>query len=436
MRLLRYVDRLLRPLLSSLPEGTVPIGLGLAVSGGAVYAFLGVTARVLGPERYAPLSVLWSLVFLIGPGLFLTLEQEVGRTLAGAGSHSPMSGSVVRRGAVLAALLSVALLLLTVALAPFLLEHLFNGQVFLLVGLALAIPSFATMHLLRGLLAGQGRFRTYSLLIGAEGALRMTATFVMAGLGVKAVGSYGLLIGLAPLAAVVAVVIIARPEVPSNGERVPWARLTESLGYLLLGSLISQTLINAGPLAVQLLADDSQAAAAGMLLAGIVLTRIPLYLFQAVQAALLPKLSALGAAGDLVAFGRGMIRLLLVIAGVTVVGVGGAYAIGPQLLSLLFGRGFELGRIDLALLALSSCLMMAAQSFSQALVALRRHARAALGWLSGALAFLLVTVFGHGLFSRVELGLIAGAGAATVLLGGTLLSTVAGNYGARKSASA
>ncbi|MCR6491742.1 hypothetical protein [Cellulomonas sp. P24] len=45
-------------------------------------------------------------------------------------------------------------------------------------------------------------------------------------------------------------------------------------------------------------------------------------------------------------------------------------------------------------------------------------------------------VFGHGLFSRVELRLVAGAGAATVLLGGTLLSTVAGNYGARKSASA
>lgn len=65
-----------------------------------------------------------------------------------------------------------------------------------------------------------------------------------------------------------------------------------------------------------------------------------------------------------------------------------------------------------------------------------RHARAALGWLSGALAFLLVIVFGHGLFSRVELRLVAGAGAATVLLGGTLLSTVAGNYGARKSASA
>jgi O-antigen/teichoic acid export membrane protein len=424
---LRGVSALVRGILKSLPEGTVPVGMGLIVSGGAVYGFLGITARALGPEHYTPLSVLWSLVFLLGPGMFLTLEQEVGRTFAGDDSENSHSGSIFRRGAAIGGLLSLVSLILIASFSSFLLAHLFNGEVLLLIGLGLALPCFAAMHLMRGALAGQGRFRAYALLIGAEGAFRLAAAALMASLGVDSAGSYGILIGLAPLVAVGLIFLVARPSIPSTGETMPWARLTESLGYLLVGSLISQALINAGPLAVQLLATDDQAAAAGKLLAGIVLTRIPLYLFQAVQAALLPKLAALGAVGDLAAFSRGMARLLLVVAGVTVVGVAAAFAVGPLVLSFLFGPGFELGRLDLALLALSSCLMMAAQSFGQALVALRRHARAALGWLVGAVFFVVVTLLGDELLARVEFGLIAGAAASTVVLGGTLLTSVMGN---------
>ena len=409
------------------------VGLGLVISGGAVYGFLGITARVLGPESYAPLSVLWSLVFLVGPGVFLPLEQEVGRTLAGRGAGNPLSESILRRGTVLGGLLSLALLIVVVAASPFLLAHLFAGNSLLLAGLALAVPSFAAMHLMRGWLAGIGRFGAYSLLIGSEGGLRLAAAAVMAAAGVRSSGLYGLVIGAATVAAVVLVLLVARPRIPPRGEPVSWAQLTESLGYLMLGSLVSQTLINAGPLAVQLLADESQVSAAGRLLAGIVLTRIPLYLFQAVQASLLPKLASLGAAGDLAAFGRGMTQLLGIIAAVTVVGVTAAFLVGPAILVLLFGPDFVLGRLDLALLALSSCLMMAAQAFGQALVALRRHARAAQGWMTGAACFVGVTLVGKGLFARVELGLIAGAAASTIMLGATLWSSVDRNRRTRSA---
>ena len=55
---------------SSLPGAIVPMAAGVVVLGFTAYGFLIVTARTLGPERYAPLSVLWALVFLVGPGLF------------------------------------------------------------------------------------------------------------------------------------------------------------------------------------------------------------------------------------------------------------------------------------------------------------------------------------------------------------------------------
>lgn len=42
-----------------LPEGTLAVGAGLIVSGVTSYGFLAISARALGPERYAPLGVLW-----------------------------------------------------------------------------------------------------------------------------------------------------------------------------------------------------------------------------------------------------------------------------------------------------------------------------------------------------------------------------------------
>ena len=65
-----------------LPEGTLEVGVGLVLAGLTAYGFTVVAARALGKTDYAPLSVLWAMVFLAGPGFFLPLEQEVSRALA------------------------------------------------------------------------------------------------------------------------------------------------------------------------------------------------------------------------------------------------------------------------------------------------------------------------------------------------------------------
>ena len=53
---------------------------------------------------------------------------------------------------------------------------------------------------------------------------------------------------------------------------------------------------------------------------GVLLARIPLFMFQAVQAALLPRLSRLAATGELDEFRAGLRRLLMVVLAVGVVG--------------------------------------------------------------------------------------------------------------------
>jgi O-antigen/teichoic acid export membrane protein len=147
---------------------------------------------------------------------------------------------------------------------------------------------------------------------------------------------------------------------------------------------------------------------------GLIVARVPLFLFLAVQAALLPKLSALAGAGRIEEFKSGFRRLVVVVVAIGGLGTLAAFVIGPWAVQLLFGSGFDLDRRTLGLLALGSALYMLAVAMAQAVIALHGHARQAFVWLFGVVVFVVVVVAtaGHDLFLRAELGLVAGAGAA------------------------
>ena len=69
---------------SSVPEGTIPVGISLLIAGLATYAFFKVgTVAVGGVDEFAPLASMWFAVFALAPGFFLPLEQELGRALSG-----------------------------------------------------------------------------------------------------------------------------------------------------------------------------------------------------------------------------------------------------------------------------------------------------------------------------------------------------------------
>lgn len=400
---------------SPLPEGTLAVGAGLLVAGVTAYGFLVVSARVLGPERYSSLSVLWALAFLAAPGLFLPLEQEVGRALSARRARALGGGPVVSKAARAGGALAVLLVVACVASSGPLLDHLFDGQTLLLAGLALALVGYFAEHLVRGTLSGSGRFRPYGVVVGAEGALRLAGCLVLALLGVKSAGPYGLAIGLAPFGAV-ALGLRRQRGLLAPGPDASWSELSSALGYLLAGSLLAQGLINAGPLAVKLLAPENQQAAAGRFLAGLVIARIPVFLFQAVQAALLPKLSGLAASGRHADFRRGLSQLLRVVLLTGAAATVGAFAAGPWVIRLLFGEEFGLGRSDITYLAGGSAAFMIAVALAQGLIALHGHARAALAWLIGMMAFLTVVALQSGLLLRVEQGFLAGSAAAATAM--------------------
>jgi O-antigen/teichoic acid export membrane protein len=407
-----------------LPTGTFAVGAGLLVAGLSAYGFLAVADRPLTKAEYSPLSATWSLVFLIGPGLFLPLEQEISRALAERRTRGLGGAPVVRRAATLGVGLALAVLVLLIATARWSVDELFDHQLLLLVGLTLGVAGALAGHITRGCMSGTGHFKGYGTYIGADGLIRLLGCILCAVIGVTTAGWYGIALGIAGLLAVPVALRVERPSL-RPGPEAALREISTALGYLLIGSLLAFGLMNIGPVIVKLLASDTQADAAGRFVTGVVVARIPLFLFQAVQAALLPKLSALATAGRLGDFRAGLRRIMVVVAALAVAGTVVGAVLGPTIVEIMFPNA-DLDSRTMGLLAAGSGLYMLALACAQALIALGGHRDQAVGWAMGIVALAATTwLASDDLFFRVELGLLVGSLAAFMTMGVLLLRRLA-----------
>jgi O-antigen/teichoic acid export membrane protein len=379
------------------------------VAGFTTYLFLVVAKRVLPDDGADKLAAIWGVVFAAGPGFFLPLEQEISRAVATRRAQGVGYGPVVRRAAMLGLLLVGFVLVIITVFAPFIVEHLFDGQWLLWLALALSSVSFFLGHLVRGVISGRGEFWSYSLFIGGESVSRLVMCIVLAVAGVEVAGGYGLAIALAPLAAFMLVAPSQR-GVLKPGPPAPWSELSSSLGALLAGSVLAQGLANASLIAVKPLAGESQEADVTRLFAGVIVARLPLFLFQAVQAALLPKLSSMAGARHYHDFRHQLGRLVEAVSAIGILGVVGGFLLGPFVVELLFDA--QMNHIDMGLLAAGTAFYIIATSLAQALIALEGQSRMALGWFFGAVAFFIVLVVDHDLLRRIELSSLAGSAVA------------------------
>lgn len=396
-----------------LPEGTLPVGVSLVIAGIATLAFLKIgTWAVGGDEEFKPIQALWFATFALAPGFYLPLEQELGRALSarralGHGGQ-PVATRVIRLGLTLSAIVVVAIF----AVSPLITHEYFDGNWLLLVSLVIAFAGYAPAHLARGICSGSGRFVDYAIVLGSDGVVRIILCVVLAAASVGAAGAYGLAVAVAPLVSFG--FVWRRGALRTDpGPEATWSEVTPNLGWLLLGTVCSAALLNAGPVAATLLGTEANDAQVTQFGKGVLLARVPLFLFQAVQAALLPRLSRLAARGEFEEFRNGFKRLIVIVIVVGVIGTGGAFVLGPWVADLIYGA--ELSGRTLAMLALGASIYMIAIATAQAVIALHGHALAAVGWMIGVVTFLLGTwLSSDELFRRIEIGLVLSSIAAVL----------------------
>ncbi len=329
------------------PEGTYAVGLGLMISGITAYGFQILAFKGLTKSEYAALNGLWILVFVVAPGFFLPLEQEVGRAVADRRSRLLGGGPVVRKAAKAGAILATSLIVLSlVGFEVFgFTDRLFHGQEVLLVCFVIALATYAVQHITRGTLSGNGRFGPYGMILGAEGVFRILPVIVVYLAGIDSLLWYGLALAIPPVLASI-VSVWGQHGLMEPGPEAEWSELSTNLGLLFLGSLAAQALSYAAALGVLVLAEGpAERDAAADFIVGFFIARIPILLFQAIQAALLPKLAALSGAGKHADFRCGLKKLVMIVVGVGVLGVVAGATIGPTVGQILFGDKFNLDNV-------------------------------------------------------------------------------------------
>ncbi len=399
-----------------LPEGTIPVGIGLLVAGLASFAFLKVGKSALGgDEPFSPVLSLWFATFVLAPGFFLPLEQELGRAVSHRRAIGQGARPVVRKVVQLGIGLAVIVVTVILATSPLITHSYFDGDWVMLIALVIAFASYAPVHLARGIASGSGRFHAYAVVMGADGAVRVILCVGLAVVGVKTAGLFGMAVALAPLAGFF--YVLSRGELRTDdGPPASWQEVTPNLGWLLLGSVFAAGLVNAGPVAANLMKHPSQKDLVTQFGYGVLLSRIPLFLFQAVQAALLPRLSRLAARNEIDEFRSGFRKLMVIVLAVGAAGIVGSYTLGPFIIRKMYDA--DLTSRTLAMLALGSAAYMVALALAQAVIALRGHALVALGWSTGMTAFVLVTwLSSDNLFRRIEFGLVSSSLAAMSVFG-------------------
>lgn len=386
--------------LGLLPSGTLLVGAGLAVLGGGSYAQLAVAGHSLNTGGMAAMSVLWTLVFWAGLGVFFPVEQELIRLVAARRATGEGIAPVVRRAAMLAGAIWAAMLAPLLIAARPLADSLFGGDTAMVIALAAAWLALAVVSVSRGVLAGMGRFAAYGSQLAVDGALRIVLACGLGVAGSHSPTAFGLTMTAAPLLAVACTLgPLLRDLHP--GPAVTWTVMCRGLGLLIPTMLLAQLVVNVAVINVRLLSPGDPAVV-GALLAAMILARVPLFVFTSLQASLLPGLAAAIATGDQARFRQLVGRGCAVVAALGIGAGVPAALLGPWLTRLLFAARPVLGRADFAVLAAGTLCYMLAMVLGQAAMAVSRHRDQLLAWLAGTAVLAAVTLGPGDVRLRVE----------------------------------
>jgi O-antigen/teichoic acid export membrane protein len=386
-------------------RGATLLSALIGVTGLLTYGFHSLVAHALGRDRYGLIAVLWAAAFLIASVIYRPVEQLLSRTIAEREARDRSIGSALR----VAATIQLGLVALFIAIVlPFrstVEDELFSGNSTLYWCLVAAVVFYAASYFARGFLAGQRRFGLYGGLVLMESTSRVVFGVLLAVGVFNGPNAAGVAIAAAPLLSLIVVPWALGGHVrrASAGRRradgsEPEFTLSHGLGFagaVLVIMVSEQAILNSGVLIVK--ADTGSDSLAALIFAVLMIARAPLQLFQAVSTTLLPHLTRLmvteqgdAHAGD---FGRSVrltVTACLAFGALTVVGV---LAVGPAVMRLLFGAGFDYDRGGLAMVAAGMGLYLAATTLNQAVLAQGRARIASGSWALSAVffvAFLLV----------------------------------------------
>ncbi len=304
------------------------LALGTVVAGLAAYGYIAIGTRQFGAEAFAPVAVIWSFWPAAAAAFALPLEQWIARELSPGGKGEPLVRAMLRR-----VLPAIGALCVLGGLACWIAgERLFgeSGPLYAAV-LAAVSAGAASMGVLRGGLAGRGRYLASATATALENLVRVAAGSLVLAVG-WGLRSYAVILVLGPL-----VGLLWTSAFRFAAGRVDEAASPRGLVALAGGSLLAQIVLSAPPVLLAAITGPTAAVTASF--AALALLRGPYLIMVGVSIrAVAPLTRALTVAGP----GRVAVWLLRV-AAVTVVAAAVVAPLSalvlPPILELIFGEG-------------------------------------------------------------------------------------------------
>lgn len=389
------------------PGTTFMVTGGLLGAFGA-YLFQVYGGRELGTEAFAPVSVLWTLFFILGTVLLIPVEQYVTREVASGRKVIPYDLRPVIAMAAISSLLGAGFVLVT-------LDRFFEGSIQYAFQIVLLMVGYSLLFVAKGVLAGRRRFADVGWLLIVESVVRLAAGVAAIRLAATAES-----LGWAMVLGGFAVLGLRWWRFDSGDDRPAAAAAPRFLGEYVGGAASSQILLGAAPIAVGILGADPEVVS--IVFVTFTLYRAPMTLILNLQGRILPYLFGLSSSGNfgqLARISRGVVLggTLLALLGAAV-----GWLVGADVVTLLFGEEFAPSSTVAMFAAGGVMAAAAAQIAGQVLVAEARTRRLAIAWSGGLLvAVVALLVLGGDPDVRVAASFALGEGTALFLM--AVLST-------------
>jgi hypothetical protein len=365
---------------------------GSIVNGIGAYAFIAVGTRAVGADGFAPVAVLWAFWALSAAVLTFPVQHWVIRQMEVDGGPA---GVVAARGRIVAWIVGVTGGLMLVA-AVFRADLFGDGASWLWPALVAGTAAGSGyLGVLRGVLAGSGRFHAAALVIGGENVVRVAAALVL-----MTVRSDAGLLGVALLTGPLIGLLWPAALRFGRGDGVSGAPAA-LLGSAGVSLMLAQIVLNGGP--PLLAALDGAEAEVTALFTALALFRAPYLLALGLTVRITAPLTRLVEDGRTAEVSR-ITRLgTAAVLAAAAVAAAGAWWLGPGLIRVLFGEGTDPSAMGAAGIAAGCTLALGSLALTVMLIARAGSAALTGSWVAAVAAGAVVLVAGGSLapFDRV-----------------------------------
>lgn len=397
-------------------SGTIYMAFSYTLNTLFIFGFQTIAVRLLKPDYYGLVSVLYSSVvfvsFFLGHTFEFTLSKYISELEAKHNNYVQLVQRIwVWQGATL-----LVFTFLSFSLRGFIVDRLFpEAPIFFYIFIACGI--FYSVEIgLKGVIRGLREFGIFGTLTFALNFIRIIYLILFVGILKYGLLGAGLSILLASVTNILLIILWYRKNWMKI--RVQHQGFQNSPTYRQLSKYVLPTMAmfavstyfyNTGPSFIKLLGGESANETAGLFLIAVMISRLPLQLSEALSINLLPNMSRLIVQGDWRGIRYYILKSYQIFIPLLFICLVGIYIFGPLILRFIYPE-FTYSRLGLNILVLSIGVIMLTAAFIQFLLADNRVMNVVVGWMVGGIILTLVVFWMPGdILVRLETGYLAGA---------------------------